>query len=210
MNSIHKTAILEPCILSLNFLNNLLPKRANLCRASYCHVVITFILTSDAIKDASFVLNACVEIGPELDQKEGVLRTLVIQLLKAPLLLRKLVIDLPDVHRLQEWVCIGRRATNVHKQVLVTRVSILLKLHEGRELDEAQLVGGDGAAFPGGRHAAMRRWQQVDTRTTTAGGSLGALQSIGLGRKWLDVFRCSRLTNWWLPKRRSSVADGRN
>lgn len=148
MNSIHETAILKPCILSLNFLNNLLPKGANFCGASYCHVVITFILTSDAVEDASFVLNACVEIGPELDQKEGILGTLVIQFLKAPLLFGKLVINLPYVHRLQKWICVGRWATNVHEQMFVTRISVLLQFHEGGELDEAQFVGGDGAALP--------------------------------------------------------------
>ena len=42
----------------------------------------------------------CVEIGPELDQEESVLRSLVVQILQTFTLLRELVLDLSHVHRL--------------------------------------------------------------------------------------------------------------
>ena len=43
----------------------------------------------------------CVEIGPELDQEESVLRSLVVQILQTFTLLRELVLDLPHVHGLK-------------------------------------------------------------------------------------------------------------
>ena len=43
----------------------------------------------------------CVEIGPELDQEESVLRSPVVQILQTFTLLRELVLDLPHVHGLQ-------------------------------------------------------------------------------------------------------------
>ena len=43
----------------------------------------------------------CVEIGPELDQEESVLRSLVVQILQSFTFLRELVLDLPHVHRLK-------------------------------------------------------------------------------------------------------------
>ena len=45
---------------------------------------------------------------PELDQNEGVLWALLIELLQPTLLLRELVVDLSDVHCLQEGVAVGR------------------------------------------------------------------------------------------------------
>ena len=42
----------------------------------------------------------CVEIRPELDQEESVLRSPVVQILQTFTLLRELVLDLPHVHRL--------------------------------------------------------------------------------------------------------------
>lgn len=57
---------------------------------------------------------------PELDQVEGVLRALGEELLEAALLLGELVVDLPDVHALQQRVAVTRAAlADVHKQVLV-------------------------------------------------------------------------------------------
>ena len=43
----------------------------------------------------------CVEIGPELDQEESVLRSPVVQILQTFTLLRELVLDLSHVHRLE-------------------------------------------------------------------------------------------------------------
>ena len=55
---------------------------------------------------------------PELDQNEGVLWALLIELLQPTLLLRELVVDLSDVHCLQEGVAVGRvHLTDVDKQV---------------------------------------------------------------------------------------------
>ena len=57
---------------------------------------------------------------PELDKKESVVWPFVKQLLQASFLLRELVVDLPDVHTLQQGVAVARAAlADVHKQVLV-------------------------------------------------------------------------------------------
>lgn len=57
---------------------------------------------------------------PELDQVESVLWALAEQLLEASLLLGELVVDLPDVHTLQQGVAVTRATlADVHKQVLV-------------------------------------------------------------------------------------------
>lgn len=57
---------------------------------------------------------------PELDEKESVGWPLVKQLFQAPFLLWELVIDLPDVHRLQIGVAVARIGlADMHKQVLV-------------------------------------------------------------------------------------------
>lgn len=57
---------------------------------------------------------------PELNQVESVLRTLAEQLLEPALLLGELVVDLPDVHTLQQGVTVTWAAlADVHKQVLV-------------------------------------------------------------------------------------------
>ncbi len=57
---------------------------------------------------------------PELDEKEGVVRPFIKQLLQASFLLRELVVDLPDVHRLQIGVAVARVGlADVHEQVLV-------------------------------------------------------------------------------------------
>lgn len=56
---------------------------------------------------------------PELDQEKGVLGPPLIELLQATFLLRELVIDLADVHCLQQRVAVrGVRLSNVHKEVL--------------------------------------------------------------------------------------------
>lgn len=57
---------------------------------------------------------------PELDQIESVMRALAEQLLETALLLWELVVDLSDIHTLQQGVAVTRAAlTDVHKQVLV-------------------------------------------------------------------------------------------
>lgn len=57
---------------------------------------------------------------PELDQVESVLRALAEEVLEASLLLRELVVDLSDVHTLEQGVAVAWVAlADVHKQVLV-------------------------------------------------------------------------------------------
>lgn len=55
---------------------------------------------------------------PKLDEKEGVLWATLIELLEATFLLRKLVVDLADVHGLQQRVAVrGVRLADVHEEV---------------------------------------------------------------------------------------------
>lgn len=57
---------------------------------------------------------------PKLDEIESVLRALCKQLLQAAFLLWELVVDLPDVHTLQQGVAVaGIALIDVYKQVLV-------------------------------------------------------------------------------------------
>ena len=55
----------------------------------------------DSIEGIVIMVCICVQISPELDQEESVLRTLVVQILQAFTLLWELVLDLPHVHRLK-------------------------------------------------------------------------------------------------------------
>lgn len=55
---------------------------------------------------------------PEFNQEESVLRALLVQLLESSFLLWKLVVDLSDVHGLQQRVAVGGVSlANVDKQV---------------------------------------------------------------------------------------------
>lgn len=55
---------------------------------------------------------------PKLDEKEGVLGPTLIELLEAAFLLGKLVVDLADVHGLQQRVAVrGVRLADVHEEV---------------------------------------------------------------------------------------------
>lgn len=55
---------------------------------------------------------------PEFDEEESVLGAFLIKLLEAALLLWELVVDLPDVHSLQQRVTVGRVGlSNVDEQV---------------------------------------------------------------------------------------------
>ena len=68
----------------------------------YCRGIILFenSLGGDAIEGGGLVTNLCVEVGPELDEEESVLRALAVQHLQPVVLFRELVLDLPHVHRL--------------------------------------------------------------------------------------------------------------
>ena len=72
----------------------------------YCRGIISFenSLGGYAIEGGGLVTYFCVEIGPELDKEESVLRALAVQHLQSVVLFRELVLDLPYVHRLR-----GRR-----------------------------------------------------------------------------------------------------
>lgn len=55
---------------------------------------------------------------PEFNQEESILRAFLIKLFEPTLLLRELVVDLPDVHSLKEWVTVGGVGlSNVDKQM---------------------------------------------------------------------------------------------
>ena len=55
---------------------------------------------------------------PEFNQEECVLRAFLIKLFEPALLLRELVVDLPDVYSLEEWVAVGGVGlSNVDKQM---------------------------------------------------------------------------------------------
>ena len=86
-----------------------------------CNVVVAILSFRDV----------CVEIGPELDEEEGVCRPLLVELLESALLFRELVLDLPDVDGLQHGLRRGHvpGTPNVHKQVLVVSVMVTLLLY---------------------------------------------------------------------------------
>ena len=71
-------------------------------RNIYCPGIISFenSLGGYAIEGGGLVTYFCVEIGPELDKEESVLRALAVQHLQSVVLFRELVLDLPHVHRL--------------------------------------------------------------------------------------------------------------
>lgn len=55
---------------------------------------------------------------PKFDEEEGVLGPTLIELFEATFLLRELVIDLADVHGLQQRITVrGVRLADVHKEV---------------------------------------------------------------------------------------------
>ena len=57
---------------------------------------------------------------PELEQEEGVVWPFAKQLLQAPLLLGEFVVNLTDVHRLQQGIVVGViRLPDVYKEMLV-------------------------------------------------------------------------------------------
>lgn len=62
--------------------------------------------------------NTRMTTHPEFNQEESVLRAFLIELFESTLLLRELVVDLPDVHSLKEWVTVGGVGLpNVDKQM---------------------------------------------------------------------------------------------
>ena len=114
------SSVLIASILCLNLFYHLLPKTAHLCRHLDCHVLWTFIpeketvevlpqiklcvqkysRCADAIERIAVISVGHVEVGPELDEEEGVLGALAVQLLQPVRFLREFVLDLPHVHRL--------------------------------------------------------------------------------------------------------------
>lgn len=77
------------------------------------------LLARHAVERPGLVLDVGIEISPELDEEEGRLGTLVVELLEATLLLREFVVYLPDVDSLEKGIGVGRRAAYVHEQVPV-------------------------------------------------------------------------------------------
>lgn len=70
------------------------------------------------MEGVTLVRDLTVEVGPELDQEEGIGGSLAIELLQTVRLLRKLVLDLPDINRLG-----GKRLINMF--ILNVNVSFL-------------------------------------------------------------------------------------
>ena len=68
-----------------------------------CRGIISFenSLGGDPIEGGSLVTYLGVEVGPELDKEESVLRALAVEHLQSVVLFRELVLDLPHVHRLR-------------------------------------------------------------------------------------------------------------
>ena len=79
---------------------------------------LTFVRCCDAVERPRLIRDVCVEIRPELDEEEGLMRTLLIEVFKAALLFGELVLDLPDVNRLgNKWTMIISKIT-AHQQGL--------------------------------------------------------------------------------------------
>ena len=53
------------------------------------------------MEGVTLVRDLTVEVSPELDQEEGIRGSLAIKLLQAVRLLRELVLNLPNIHRLR-------------------------------------------------------------------------------------------------------------
>ena len=64
-------------------------------------ILLENLLGGNPIEGGGLVTYFCVEVSPELDQEESVLRALAVQHLQAVVLFRELVLDLPHVHRLR-------------------------------------------------------------------------------------------------------------
>ena len=60
------------------------------------------------MEGVTLVRDLTVEVGPELDQEEGVGGSLPIQLLQAVRLFRELVLDLPHVNRLIKNIFVSK------------------------------------------------------------------------------------------------------
>ena len=73
------------------------------CPKIYCRGIISFenSLGGDPIEGGSLITYLGVEVGPELDKEESVLRALAVEHLQSVVLFRELVLDLPHVHRLR-------------------------------------------------------------------------------------------------------------
>ena len=118
------SSVLIASVLRLHLFNHLLPKTAHFCRHLDCHILWTFIpeketvevlpqiilcvkkysRCTDTIERIAVVSVGHVEVGPELDKEEGVLRALAVQLLQPVRFLWEFVLDLPHVHRLRNTI----------------------------------------------------------------------------------------------------------
>lgn len=72
----------------------------------------------NTVESTGLVLHVRIEIRPEFDKEEGVLRALVVELLETALLLREFVVDLSHINGLQQWIRIGNGGpANVNKEM---------------------------------------------------------------------------------------------
>ena len=70
-----------------------------------CSVLNTYnnsdLLASNSIKCSGLILDIDIQVCPELDKEEGILRALIIEFFQTTLLLRELVVDLPNIYCLK-------------------------------------------------------------------------------------------------------------
>lgn len=136
-DAINEPAILEPGILSLQLLHHLFSERAYFRRTRYRHVLVALVpriwnrtvdgvcqaegwdseknnsLAGYAVKRAGFILDVRIEIRPKFDKEEGSLWSLVVELFEPILFLRKLVVYLPYIYRLEQRIRICCRTSYV-------------------------------------------------------------------------------------------------
>lgn len=60
-----------------------------------------YVLGCDGVERAGVLVDVGAQIGPEFDQKEGVLRTFIKQLFQSAFLFGKFVVNLPDIDGLK-------------------------------------------------------------------------------------------------------------
>ena len=70
-----------------------------------------YLLTGNTVKCPCLILDVSVEVSPEFDKKESILRALIIEFLKPAFFFREFVIDLPYIYSLQtkKQKCINKQ-----------------------------------------------------------------------------------------------------
>ena len=103
MELVDEATALELGVLGLYLLHHLLSKAADFCGHLDGHVLRTLVRGLHPVEGLVISLGG-VQVGPELHQEETILGSLVIQLFQPFLIRGELVLDLLDIHGLQEGV----------------------------------------------------------------------------------------------------------